>query len=84
MMYPAYPNPFNSTTTITFQLPFQSNVRLSVHDLVGREVAVLVNQNLTPGTHEVRWEADDQPSGMYFCMMEASGFRISKGVAFVR
>ena len=83
-MYPAYPNPFNSTTTITFQLPFQSNVRLSVHDLVGREVAVLVNQNLTPGTHEVRWEADDQPSGMYFCMMEASGFRISKGVAFVR
>jgi hypothetical protein len=42
------------------------------------EVTVLLNQNLTSGTHEVRWQAENQPSGMYICMMNAEGFRISK------
>ena len=84
MLHTPYPNPFNSTTRIAFQLPYPSHVNVSIHDQQGREVTVLLNRNLTPGTHEVRWQADDQPSGMYFCMMDADGFRISKGVAHVR
>ena len=79
-----YPNPFNSTTRIAFQLPYPSHVNLSIHDQQGREVTVLLNQNLTSGSHEVRWQAKDQPSGMYHCIMDADGFKISKGVAFVR
>ena len=84
VLHSPYPNPFNSTTRIAFQLPYPSRVNLSIHDQQGREVTVLLNQNLTSGTHEVQWQGEDQPSGMYFCMMDADGFRISKGVAFVR
>lgn len=84
LIYPAYPNPFNSTTTITFHLPYLNHVRLSIYDISGRQVAILMDQTLTPGTHEVRWEADKQPSGMYYCMMDADGFRISRGVVYVR
>jgi len=83
-LHTPYPNPFNSTTRIAFQLPYPSHVNLSIRDQQGREVTVLLNQNLTLGKHEVRWQADDQPSGMYFCTMDANGFRISKGVVFVR
>jgi len=84
ILFPASPNPFNSTTRIAFQLPCPSHVNLSIHDQQGREVTILLNQNLTPGTHEVRWQAENQPSGMYFCLMEANGFRITKGIVFLR
>ena len=84
ILHTPYPNPFNSTTRIAFQLPYPSHVNLSICDQQGREVTVLLNQNMAPGTHEVRWQAEDQPSGMYFCMMDADGFRISRKVAYVR
>ena len=68
-----YPNPFNPTTTITYQLPAQggvdgkaaSNVRLVVYDMLGREVAVLVDAKQSPGTHVARWNASGAASGVY-------------------
>lgn len=60
-----YPNPFNPTTTIPFQIAEGSNVTLRVYNMLGQEVAVLVDGFLPAGRHEARWEAGDLPSGMY-------------------
>jgi hypothetical protein len=74
------PNPFNPSTTIRFELPRPSDVRLSVYDVSGRLVAVLVDGKLDPGGHEVAWRGRDSTgapvaSGVYFCRMEAGDFR---------
>lgn len=61
-----YPNPFNPTTTISFQLSAFSKVRLCVYDLLGREVAVLVNEEKLPGNYEVTFDGTNLPSGVYF------------------
>ena len=62
---PNYPNPFNPETRIRFGLPQSSEVRLTVFDVLGREVAVLVEGRLPAGWHEATFEAKDLPSGVY-------------------
>jgi hypothetical protein len=64
-----YPNPFNPATTITFALPEASTVRLTVYDLIGREVAALVNDQLAPGYYRCTWNASRMPSGVYLYRM---------------
>jgi len=66
-----FPNPFNPGTTITFQLPQASVVRLSLYDLLGREVAVLVNEKRSAGVHAVDLDASNLASGVYFYRMVA-------------
>lgn len=61
-----YPNPFNPVTTIRFDLPDAGEIRLSVINLLGEEVAVLRNGFHQPGRYSVRWDASDMASGMYF------------------
>jgi photosystem II stability/assembly factor-like uncharacterized protein len=61
-----YPNPFNPSTYIEFDVSKSSFVSLKVFDVLGREVAALVNENLKPGTYEVDWNASNYPSGVYF------------------
>jgi subtilisin family serine protease len=70
-----YPNPFNPTTRIVFGLPESTNTRLAVYDLLGREVAVLVDGLLPAGNHEVAFQAHHLPSGAYFYQIEAGDFR---------
>ena len=60
-----YPNPFNPNTTISYQLPEVTKVRLSVFDILGREVAVLVNGIQSVGEHQFNFDASNLPSGMY-------------------
>jgi spore coat protein H len=60
-----FPNPFNPTTVVSYQLAVASSVRVAVFDLLGREIATLVNELQSPGTHEVRFDATGLPSGMY-------------------
>jgi hypothetical protein len=69
-----YPNPFNPTTDIQFSLPIQSQVRLTVYDILGQEVATLVNGSLTAGEHTVAFNAASLPSGIYFYRLEAGSF----------
>ena len=74
---PNYPNPFNATTTIQFQVPEQSSVRLAVYDATGRRVAVLADRVFATGIHELQWNASGHASGLYFYRLEAEGQLIS-------
>ncbi|MDX1699531.1 MAG: right-handed parallel beta-helix repeat-containing protein [Melioribacteraceae bacterium] len=74
-----YPNPFNPITTIKYSIPADlireaKNVKLSVYDILGREVVKLVDQNQKPGIYEVTWEAGNHPSGVYFYKLKAGDF----------
>ena len=71
-LLPNYPNPFNSSTTITYELPQSSIVRLQVCDMLGREVALLVNERRDAGVHEVKFDATALSSGVYFCRLSAA------------
>jgi len=66
-----YPNPFNPLTIVDYRLSIGGSVRLSVVDLLGREVAVLVNEVKAPGVHSVQWNAAGFPSGIYFARLTA-------------
>lgn len=68
-----YPNPFNPTTTIEFSLNTASPVKLTVFDILGQEVATLVNENKSVGSHKVQWRANTMPSGVYYYRLEADG-----------
>jgi Secretion system C-terminal sorting domain len=69
-----YPNPFNPQTTIKYRISHPGYVTLKVFDVLGREIATLVNQKLQPGTYESKFDAKGLPSGMYFYRMRADGF----------
>ncbi|HEY5122787.1 MAG TPA: alpha/beta fold hydrolase [Ignavibacteria bacterium] len=73
MLYQNFPNPFNPTTTIQFKVPdnYNGNITLKMYDLVGREVATLINQNLTSGIHEVKWDGSNFASGIYYYKLTA-------------
>ena len=79
-----YPNPFNSTTRITYGLPFASHVSLKVFNMSGREVASLVDNYHQPGTYSIQFTADNLPSGLYFVRMEASGHLTSRKLMLIR
>lgn len=69
-----YPNPFNPSTTIEFSIPKPSYVTLKVFNVLGNEMATLVNGRIQPGIHSVRWNASGVPSGVYFCRLAAGEF----------
>jgi hypothetical protein len=73
-LYGPSPNPFNSTLTITFELPDASEVELKVFDIAGREITTLDTRHLTLGENKVIWDAEGIPSGVYFIKLSvASG-----------
>ncbi len=69
-----YPNPFNPITTIRYAVPEASQVRLAVFDMLGRRVAVLVDEQKAAGSYEVRFDARGLPSGTYLYQMTGEGF----------
>jgi hypothetical protein len=66
-----YPNPFNPATIISYQLRVKSYITITVYDLLGREVAALVNQEQSAGSHSVEWNAAKYSSGIYFYRLQA-------------
>jgi tetratricopeptide (TPR) repeat protein len=68
-----YPNPFNPTTIINYQLSKSGHVTLKVYDILGREVATLVNENQNPGIHSTTFDASKLASGVYFYRLTAPG-----------
>ncbi len=79
-----YPNPFNPTTTIEFALPKQSNVTLKLFDILGREVATLVDDELESGVHKINFDAQDLASGIYFYRIHAEGFLKTKKLMLLK
>jgi len=73
-----YPNPFNPVTNIKFSVPAMSFVKLNVYDMLGREIAQLVNNRLTQGSYIVDWNASAYASGVYFYRLSAEGTDGSK------
>lgn len=79
-----YPNPFNPTTTINFSLQADSEVKLSVYDIAGRQVASLIDGVLQSGYHQVTFDASDLASGIYFTRLETNSTVQMKKMALVK
>jgi|GEM_PF-4695440 hypothetical protein len=79
-----YPNPFNASTTIKYGLPKSTEVRLSVFDVLGKEVSLLVNERKDAGRYEVKFEASGFASGVYLYWLQAGGFVQSHKLLLLR
>jgi hypothetical protein len=79
-----YPNPFNPSTIIKFELPSASLVSLTVYDILGREVSVLVNEKKDAGTHEMKFDGSGLSSGMYFYRIQAGDFVTTKRLLLLK
>jgi len=84
-----YPNPFNPNTKIKFSLPLPSQgggqiVRLVIYDILGREVAILLNQQLRPGSYDVSFDGTNYPSGVYFYKIKAGDFVETRKMVLIK
>ncbi|MBX2975584.1 MAG: T9SS type A sorting domain-containing protein [Ignavibacteriaceae bacterium] len=79
-----YPNPFNPSTKISYAIPATANVTLKVFDVVGNEVATLVNESKEPGNYEVTFEAGNLSNGVYFYELKANEFRVVKKLVLMK
>jgi len=81
MLYQNYPNPFNPVTTIKFEIPKDSKVKLVVYDLLGREVKTLVNNEIkSAGYYKIEFNMQNYASGVYFYRIEADDIKGNKFV----
>jgi hypothetical protein len=84
-----YPNPFNPITKIKFSLPSNvkretSNVKIIIYDILGKEIATLVNETLQPGTYEVTFDASNYSSGLFFYKLETSNYSETKKMLLIK
>ena len=79
-----YPNPFNPSTIISYQLPTSSVVSLKVLDVLGREIATLVNDRQNPGNHSVRFSASNLSSGVYYYRLQAGTYIETKKLTVIK
>ncbi|MBN1558936.1 T9SS type A sorting domain-containing protein, partial [candidate division KSB1 bacterium] len=79
-----YPNPFNPSTQISYTVPRNEMVKLTVYNLLGSQIAVLVNEMKNAGTYTVGFDATDLPSGMYVYRLECTGTVMAKKMLLLR
>jgi ligand-binding sensor domain-containing protein len=77
-LYNNYPNPFNPITIFKYQLPKAGNVILKIYNIVGQEIVTLVNNHQTAGNHQIQWNAQRLPSGIYYYKLQAGNFSETK------
>ena len=83
-LFENYPNPFNPSTTIKYQIPQDGLVTLKIFDVLGREVKTLVNEYKTQGGYSVSFDASNLPSGMYIYQLKGSTFNINKKMLLLK
>jgi len=83
-LYQNYPNPFNPVTIIKFDLPEDTRVKLTVYDVVGRVVKVLVDEDMKAGRYKIKFEANDLSSGVYFYQLVAGKYRNVRKMLLVK
>jgi len=79
-----YPNPFNPNTTIEYTMPSSSRTSLVIYDVLGREVAALVDTFKNAGNYSINWAANNVPSGVYFCRMTSGSFIETKRIMLLK
>jgi hypothetical protein len=79
-----FPNPFNPSTTIQFEMAEEAKVRIEVVDIIGQTVAVLLDRVQKPGPHAMGWHAGALPSGVYFLVMQVARFRSVRKILLAR
>ncbi len=84
ILFDNYPNPFNPTTRISFQIAAVSEITLKVVDVLGREVGTLVDGVRSPGVYTVRWEGSSYPSGVYFYRLQSKNFVATKKMLLIK
>lgn len=88
-LYQNYPNPFNPSTEIKFDIPAEgkwktADVRLIIYNSLGQQIAILVNQRLSPGTYEVVWNSNNFSSGVYFYTLQTEDIILTKKMLLVK
>lgn len=79
-----YPNPFNPITKISYSLKENAKVKLAVYDLLGKEIAVLINEDQSPGVYEIPFDASKLSSGVYFYQLQSNNRVITKKMSFMK
>ena len=79
-----YPNPFNPVTTIKFILPYADNVELKIYNLLGEEVVTLTNMYYSAGEHQIKWNASNKSSGIYFYKIKTSCYSETKKLLLLK
>ncbi len=79
-----YPNPFNPATVISYNVPEQAHIRITVYDMLGREIAILVNEQKGPGSYDVHWDATEFSSGMYLYRLESGSKSITRRMTLIK
>ena len=90
-LYQNFPNPFNPLTIIKFDIPYSSfsfgeglRVRLAIYDILGKEIAVLVNEELKPGSYQVKWEASGFSSGIYYYKLVSGDYSQTRKMVLIK
>jgi hypothetical protein len=84
LLYQNYPNPFNQSSIINFQSTVKGKVQLIIYDILGKEVQILVNEQLNPGVYKVRFDGSGLPSGFYFYKIQINEFIDVKKMVMIK
>lgn len=83
-LYDIYPNPFNPSTVIKYEIPLAAVVTIKIFDIQGREVRTIVNGRKSAGVHEITFNAEDFSSGIYFCRLESGDYYVTKKLVLLK
>jgi hypothetical protein len=84
VLHQNYPNPFNPSTVISYQLPVGGNATIKVYDLLGKDVATLINEEQSAGTYKVEFDANQLSSGIYFYQLKAGEYVNTKKMLLIK
>lgn len=84
LLHQNYPNPFNPSTDIKFSISSGGQTKLAVHDLLGKEISVLVNEHMQPGEYTYNWNAGELPGGVYFYTLSSGKFKDTRKMLLLK
>jgi hypothetical protein len=84
ILYQNYPNPFNPSTTIAYGLPTSAHVTLNIYNMLGQRVIALINENQIEGYHEIKFNSENLPSGIYCYQLKAENFIQTKKLTIIK
>jgi len=84
VLYPCYPNPFNSSTSLTFYLPFSTDIEINLYSTLGEKVKSILNKNLSNGYHKQLIDANGLSSGVYFVVLITKDIRLASKIVYLK